>query len=103
MFAMRDRILPENRGSVDYYLRMTWPISSQLTKSLSSPLTSIPESHEEKFKEYVQFEEDRLRNNLVRIKYDIDAVETVYGVMGPGRIEKVVWHLSFLRRDSVSF
>ncbi|KAI0826090.1 hypothetical protein BC629DRAFT_47848 [Irpex lacteus] len=101
MFAMRDRILPENRGSVDYYLRMTWPISSQLTKSLSSPLTSIPESHEEKFKEYVQFEEDRLRNNLVRIKYDIDAVETVYGVMGPGRIEKNLLALLalILRRD----
>ena len=52
-------------------------------------LVELSEDAQVKFKEYVQFEEDRLRKNLTAIKYDIDALETVYGVIGPGRVEKV--------------
>lgn len=89
MFAMREKILAGNRNSVEYYLRKTWPISAELAKSLRAPVTTIPDYAEEKFKEYVQFEEDRIRKGLAGIKYDIDALETVYGVIGPGRIEKV--------------
>ena len=89
MFDLRDQVLPVNRGYVDYYLRQTWGIASELAKSLQAPVTTIPDYAEEKFKEYVQYEEDRIRKNLSGIKYDIDALETVYGVVGPGRIEKV--------------
>ncbi|KAI0088301.1 hypothetical protein BDY19DRAFT_190628 [Irpex rosettiformis] len=101
MFAMRDRILPENRSRVEYYLRYTWFTASQLAKSLCPSPVNIPEEAAEKFNEYVQYEENRLRKNLNAIKYDIDALETVYGVMGPGRIEKHVLTLLalMLRRD----
>ncbi|KAI0692702.1 hypothetical protein BC835DRAFT_1416357 [Cytidiella melzeri] len=101
MFAIRHKVLPENRNSADYYLRVTWPSTSMLAKSLRPPVTVLPDDAEERFKEYVQHEEDRLRKNLTGIKYDIDALETVYGVLGPGRIEKHVLTLLclMLRRD----
>lgn len=89
MFAMREKVLPVNRHTIEYYLRMTWGIASELAKSLRAPVADIPDYAEEKFKEYVQFEEDRIRKNLAGIKYDIDALETVYGIVGPGRIERV--------------
>lgn len=89
MYAMRDQVLPVNRAGVEYYVRLTWIVASELTKSLRAPAIVIPDYAEEKFGEYVRFEEDRIRNNLIGIKYDIDALETVYGVVGPGRIEKV--------------
>ena len=89
MYAMRDRILPENRNEVERYLGYTWPFASELAKSLRPTMVELSEDAQVKFKEYVQFEEDRLRKNLTAIKYDIDALETVYGVIGPGRVEKV--------------
>lgn len=68
---------------------------AQLAKSLFAPVAAIPGHVEEKFEEYMQYEEDRIRGNLHGIKYNIDASETVRGVIGAGRIEKVsLW--SFL-------
>lgn len=89
MFQFRDKILPMNRNEADKYLRVTWPIASEFFKSFGAPAVKIPDYVEEKFKEYVQYEEDRIRKNLAGIKYDIDALETVYGIVGPGRVEKV--------------
>ena len=43
---------------------------------------------ETKFKEYVGYEEERIKRNLQKIKYDIDASDTVYIVAGPERIEQ---------------
>lgn len=89
MFAMRSKILPANRDYAEYYLRYTWGVSVELAKAFDSPATTIPEYALDKFKEYVQHEEDRIRKNLAAVKYDIDALETVYAIIGPGRIEKV--------------
>lgn len=89
MSVMRDRILPINRGFAEEYLLSIWAISAELTKALSPPASKLPKYAIDIFKQYVQYEEDRIRKNLVAIKYDIDALETVYAVVGPGRIEKV--------------
>jgi hypothetical protein len=89
MHAMRDKLLPENRNYADYYLRNTWHTASVLAKSLQPPAVAISDQARERFEEYVKYEEDRMRKSLAGIKYDIDALETVYGVLGPGRIEKV--------------
>lgn len=42
-----------------------------------------------KFQAYMDHEEERITKNLEAIHYDIDALDTVYVVAGPGRIEKV--------------
>ena len=89
MFGMRRRILPENRNSVDTYLATTWKIAFDLTSSLRAPAAAIPDFVEDKFEGYVRYEEKRMKKNLRAIKYRIDAMDTIYGVLGPGRIEKV--------------
>jgi hypothetical protein len=89
MFAMRNEILPVNRNSVDHYLEYTWRNTSLLTKSLRPPAVNISYQAWSRFDEYVQHEKDRIRKNMEHINYYIDASETVYGVLGPGRIEKV--------------
>lgn len=42
-----------------------------------------------KFSSYVSAEEARLRKNLESVAYNIDAVDTLGIVTGPGRLEKV--------------
>ena len=43
---------------------------------------------EHKFKDYTTHEEERLAKNLEGIRYNIDVIETVATVTGPGRFEK---------------
>ncbi len=81
-------MLPENRYWVDYYLSKVWKVGVEMTKSLRAP-SNVPDNLEGRFKAYVDYEEDRIRKNLEDIRYDIDALDTVYVVAGPGRIEKV--------------
>ena len=87
MHAMRASVLPENRHWVDYYLGKVWQLGHTFAASLRFP-QSLPDWLEGKFQEYVTFEEERIRRNLSDIHYDIDALDTVYIVAGPGRIEK---------------
>ena len=84
---MRASIRAENRHSVDYYLRTVWPAAFELTQSLR-PATA-PENLEDRFSDFTKHEEERIRKNLAAIRFDIDAIDTVYVVAGPGRIEKV--------------
>ena len=52
MHATRDKVLPVNRDAAEYYLRLTWGVGTELSKSLRAPVTTIPDYAEEKFKEY---------------------------------------------------
>lgn len=94
MHATREKILPANRRYVELYFMVTWGRISAFAKSLRAPSTTVPEHVEDKFKEYVEYEEERMRQNLQGVKYEVDGPETVYGIVGPGRIEKV--SLSYL-------
>lgn len=87
MFALRSSIKAENRYWVDYYLRSVWPVAFELTQSLRN--ANVAEHVEEKFQAFADYEEERIRKNLADIRFDIDALDTVYVVAGPGRIEKV--------------
>ena len=88
MNERRTQVLPENRYWVEYYLRKVWQIAYELFASFRWP-TNLPDWLEEKFKDYVTYEEERIRKNLKDVHYDIDALDTVSIVAGPGRIEKV--------------
>lgn len=84
---MRSTVLPENRYWADYYLKNVWPVAYELIKSFRP--ANVPDHVEAKFQEYADYEESRIRKNLEDIRFDIDALDTVYVVAGPGRIEKV--------------
>ena len=91
MFAIRPHIHPANRHAVDKYLQTVWQKITTLTLFFVN--TNQPDSLQERFKSYVEAEEKRLREGLETVRYDIDAMDTLLLVAGPGRIEKVlaVW------------
>ncbi|KAM5543353.1 hypothetical protein V8D89_003227 [Ganoderma adspersum] len=88
MFAIRSRIHPANRNVVDKYLQTVWQKITTLTASFVN--ANQPDSLYERFKSYVEAEEQRLRQGLETVGYDIEAMDTLLLVTGPGRIEKVV-------------
>ena len=99
MFAIRSQVHPANQHAVDKYLQTVWKKISTLGNSVVR--TTQPESLQDRFKSYVEAEEQRLREGLETVKYDIDAVDTLLLVTGPGRIEKNLFPLLWLllRRD----
>ena len=88
MHAMRSSILPENRYWVDYYLSKVWPTIVDLSEGLQE--SELPEELHDRFLPFMEHEETRIRRNLQDIRFDIDALDTVYVVAGQGRIEKVI-------------
>ncbi|TFK89009.1 hypothetical protein K466DRAFT_487737 [Polyporus arcularius HHB13444] len=99
MFSIRPLIHPANRNAVDQYLRAVWQSVCTLTSSLVT--TTYPDALQERFKSYVESEEQRLREGLETVKYDIDAMDTLSLIMGPGRVEKHLFPLLslLLQRD----
>ncbi|KAM5543339.1 hypothetical protein V8D89_003213 [Ganoderma adspersum] len=94
MFAIRPRIHPANRNTIEIYLQTVWQKIATLTLSFVN--ANQPDSLQERFKSYVEAEEQRLRENLETFKYDIDAMDTLLLITGPGRIEKYLFPLLWL-------
>lgn len=86
MFDLLPSLLPRNRYWADYYLDRVWPYAAELLFALRK--RDLPDL-EYKFQPYIEKEEERIRNNLKEIRYDIDALDSVHVVAGPGRIETV--------------
>ena len=86
MFHMLPRMHTRNRYWADYYLDRVWPFAASVTLALHQK--SLPDLNH-KFQPYMFEEEERMRNNLKDIRYDIDALDTVHVVVGPGRLETV--------------
>lgn len=87
MFALRLKVLPVNRGSVNKYLDSVYSGITTLHSGLNP--CYVNEGLQDKFNSYVDSEEARLRGNLEAISYDIDALNTLFLVTGQGRIERV--------------
>lgn len=88
MFALRPLVHPVNRISVDQYLRIVWWRVAQTTTSFT-PFYPSDTSLVTQFQSYTEAEEERIRKNLEEFHYDIDAMDTLALITGPGRIEKV--------------
>lgn len=88
MASLRALAHPANRIAVDNYFREVWNPVAQTCMSFRSfyPNDSTLVT---KFQSYMDAEEERIRKNLEEIKYDIDALDTLALITGPGRIEKV--------------
>lgn len=93
MFSLVPILLPENRIFARTYLSTTWETVVTITSSLEGKWSS--DFLEKMFKDYIKGEEDRIKRNLVDVKFKIDEVDTLYLVTGPGRVEKVTNSLTF--------
>ena len=91
MIRLSDEVLPENRKEVNQYIGFAW--AEVITFVRSIKWEKGTEDIRAKFQPHVDAEEARLQKNLEDIKYDIDGVDVVPLVSGPGRIE-MVWSLS---------
>ena len=87
MFAMRPKIHNANTEAVQKYLLTVYRRATTLTSSFIC--TYQDDSLKARFQSYVDAEEQRLREGLETVRYDIDAMDTLTLITGPGRIEKV--------------
>ncbi|KAJ7849789.1 hypothetical protein B0H14DRAFT_3866764 [Mycena olivaceomarginata] len=94
MFAIMPSVLPSNRAYANDYLDLVYRGVTSLESAIAPCF--ITESLQEKFRSYVEAEENRLRDNLRDVRFDIDARDTLELVVGPGRIERFVMPLLFL-------
>lgn len=92
MFDLLDKIKPMNRRIVDEYLVKTW----DLVMVFSFPVQKfvLKDNIKAHFEPWVTSEEERIKKNLEEIRYDIDSLDTVSLITGPGRIEMVSLQLA---------
>ena len=87
MIRLSDEVLPENRRGVNEYICVVWTEVCTLTRSIS--WDEGTDNLRAKFQSHVDAEEEKLRENLEDIKYDIDIYESARLVLGHGQIEAV--------------
>ena len=88
---MRDTIptvLPVNRKMVDVYFNVWWWLL-RLLHGVSLNLDHHDMLLGYLFQEYIDMEEQRIRQNLDKVKYYIDASDTLYLVAGSGNFDRV--------------
>lgn len=102
MFLILKDIRHENQPSAEEYLTFVWK------KILE--LTGHPESENihskfvlDRFASYIKSEEIRLRKKLKAMNYDINDLDTVKILVGPGRIEKVFHFVFIIQFPSAHF
>ena len=86
MLGMRDHLLPENRGLADRYLQAILSPSIEVIVGLSRPKCS-PDL-QQKYATYTEMVERRLQWKLDTLKYNIDAVDTVFVISGTKKLEQ---------------
>jgi hypothetical protein len=88
MEGVYTEVLPLNRQAVvDYFANVWEPVHTIIAALL--PLQYGQDDEPEKFRSYLEKEEDRLGNNLKAVDYIIDGTDTLTLITGIGRIEKV--------------
>ena len=87
MFSLKSLVPPANRRFIEQYLHSTWSLITELTTGFRR--AEWNDLMREKFQAYVSQQEKEMRGRLEKVRYDIDAADTLLLVTGPGRIEKV--------------
>lgn len=83
-------VLPRNRNAIDGYFASIWWVYAILVAfSKHTYITPNDEAIRDRFQEYVDIEDARIRANLQKIRYHIDASDTLTLVIGSGRLERV--------------
>ncbi|KAL6299183.1 hypothetical protein BKA93DRAFT_612607 [Sparassis latifolia] len=99
MFAIKEEVYATNGPYVDEYLHTVWAGITSLTCSVR-PMTSS-DNLQARFKSRMDAEEERIRTNLEAVRYNINDMETLSLITGPGTIEKHIFPLIYLllKRD----
>jgi len=87
MFRIIPNIKSENRVDISGYLQQMYRAIITISDSVNDK-TETP-AVQARFQSHISSEEERLRRNLDRIRYYIDAADIVPLVTGPGPIERV--------------
>ena len=85
--ALRPHLLLENRSSAESYLQKCLSIILLFVAGLAP--SQLAEDVGHRFDEFIEYEVDRIRQNLETIHYTFKNVDSVYAVTGPGKIAKV--------------
>ncbi|TFK63878.1 hypothetical protein BDN72DRAFT_826239 [Pluteus cervinus] len=103
IFKSLDRLVPANRNIVCAYLKDgSFVRLEHILRSTKSVETTSHDPELAKLIEtYEKTEEERLCRNLDSVAYELDSIETVGLVTGPGRIERYLFPLIYLllKRD----
>ncbi|TFK63867.1 hypothetical protein BDN72DRAFT_298933 [Pluteus cervinus] len=98
IFELLDQLVPANRTLVEAYLGNDALI--RLEHILRSTKTAEPIQYDPNLTRLVDLfeaaEEERLDRNLDSVQYEVDSVETIGLVTGPGRIERYLFPLVHL-------
>lgn len=90
MYNLLDDILPVNRGLVDMYLgSYAFSRVELLLKSVNAYSGAGEKELQEKIQPYITREEARLKDTLDIVDWNIDSMDTLSLITGPGRFEKV--------------
>ncbi|KAH9858589.1 hypothetical protein C2E23DRAFT_717063, partial [Lenzites betulinus] len=98
MFALLPTLRSENKRYAYEYLDKVWRPIVMLTAAFNGGIA--PDSVYETFQRYVDEEEQRLKEALETVRYNIDAMDTLRLITVParGRIEKVsCWFMAEIR------
>lgn len=87
LYGLLPKLLPDNQAFAIQYLQIVWRKVSDIVYSLNA--VDVPDNMEGKFKTFVKGEEQRLRDMLDEIKYNVKDMESLYLIIGQGSIEKV--------------
>lgn len=88
MIHLANRVLPENRRTVERYIQRVWSMVTAFAQSIKREEGT--DKLRFKFESHVTAEEARLRRNLEDVKYRIDGSDTFRVIAGEGRLETVI-------------
>lgn len=86
MFALLPHLRQENKKYAYEYLDKVWRPIVTLNAAFNGGVG--PDVLYKTFQSYVDAEEQRLKQSLDMARCNIDAMDTLHLIMGPGRIEK---------------
>ncbi|KAI0829941.1 hypothetical protein BC628DRAFT_1501118 [Trametes gibbosa] len=101
MHILLPHIRKENRESATWYHVTSWQVIAAVTASFNTVEESFDDVLWERFRDYVESEENRLEESLKTARYYVDATDTLSLITGPGRIERFLLPVLYLlvRRD----
>ena len=84
------KVLPRNRIAMDRYFDIWWQVMQFIQGFEDNGAALEDDLLLDRFQEFLHYQERHFRENLKKIKYRIDASDTLSLVVGQGPLEKVV-------------
>lgn len=100
MYALIAKVQPRNQHQVQTYVEIVSSSVFPITMSLQR-VADLDPFWRSKFRDYEEFEVNRLHDNLTQVDYRINSSDTLRAIAGQGRIEKVcLYRYSYGRKTT---